>query len=160
MVEAILSLGSNLGDRYGTLDKAIRRLDSHPGISVSKVAAYLETAPVGYLEQGKFINSAVSIETSLSPVELLETVLQIEADLGRKREVRFGPRTLDIDILLYGDLVISSEALTIPHPRLREREFVLVPLAEIAPEKRIPPTGLTAPEMLALLHRQRRPSCS
>ncbi|MCL5982010.1 MAG: 2-amino-4-hydroxy-6-hydroxymethyldihydropteridine diphosphokinase, partial [Firmicutes bacterium] len=100
------------------------------------------------------------IETSLSPVELLETVLQIEAEFGRKREVRFGSRTLDIDILLYGDLVISSEALTIPHPRLREREFVLVPLAEVAPNKRIPPAGLTAPEMLALLHRQRRPSCS
>jgi len=160
VVEAILSLGSNMGDRYGTLDKAISRLDSHPGINVSKVATFLETVPVGYIEQDKFINSAVTIETSLSPLELLEAVLQIEKDCGRKRDVRFGPRTLDIDILLYGDLLINSEMLTIPHPRLHEREFVLVPLAEVAPERSIPPAGLTAPEMLALLHRKRRPLCS
>lgn len=157
MTEACLGLGSNLGDRHGTLDKAVRRLDSLPGISVVRVAAYRETAPVGYLEQGNFINTAVAVDTSLSPPELLRAVRQIEAEFGRTREIRFGPRTLDIDILLYNDLVLESETLTIPHPRLHEREFVLVPLAEIAPEARIPPGGLTAREMLTRFYRQRRP---
>ena len=157
MTEACLGLGSNLGDRHGTLDKAVRRLESLPGISVVRVAAYRETAPVGYLEQGNFINTAVAVDTSLSPPELLRAVRQIEAEFGRTREIRFGPRTLDIDILLYNDLVLESETLTIPHPRLHEREFVLVPLAEIAPEARIPPGGLTAREMLTRFYRQRRP---
>jgi 2-amino-4-hydroxy-6-hydroxymethyldihydropteridine diphosphokinase len=149
-------LGSNLGDRHGTLDKAVRRLDTHPAISVVRVAAYRETAPVGYLEQGNFINTAVAVDTSLSPSELLRAVRQIEAEFGRTREIRFGPRTLDIDILLYNDLVLESGTLTIPHPRLHEREFVLVPLAEIAPEARIPPGGLTVREMLTRFYRQRR----
>jgi len=157
VVEAFLGLGSNLGDRCDTLDKAVRRLDSHPGISVVRVASYRETAPVGYLEQGLFINTAAAVATSLSPLELLEAVQQIEADFGRTREIRFGPRTLDIDILLYGDQVVNSRPLVIPHPRLHEREFVLVPLAEIAPETRIPPAGLTAREMLSQFYRQRRP---
>lgn len=156
MTRACLGLGSNLGDRHGTLDMAVRRLDSHPGISVVKVAACRETEPVGYLEQGNFINTAVAVETSLSPLELLHAVQQIEAELGRTREIRFGPRTLDIDILLYNDLVLESETLSIPHPRLHEREFVLVPLAEIAPQTRIPPGGLTVREMLTRFYRQRR----
>jgi 2-amino-4-hydroxy-6-hydroxymethyldihydropteridine diphosphokinase len=156
VVEAFLGLGSNLGDRCGTLDAAVRRLDTHPAISVVRVAAYRETAPVGYVDQGLFINTAVAIHTTLSPQELLEAVQQIEADLGRKRDIRFGPRTLDIDILLYGDRVLDSELLVIPHPRLYEREFVLVPLAEIAPETRVPPAGLTARETLAHYYRQRR----
>lgn len=156
MTEACLGLGSNLGDRCAMLDGAVRRLDSHPGISVVKVAAYRETAPAGYLEQGNFINTAVAVDTSLSPTELLRAVQQIEAEFGRTREIRFGPRTLDIDILLYNDLVLESETLSIPHPRLHEREFVLAPLAEIAPEARIPPEGLTVKEMLTRFYRQRR----
>ncbi|MBT9171681.1 MAG: 2-amino-4-hydroxy-6-hydroxymethyldihydropteridine pyrophosphokinase [Syntrophomonadaceae bacterium] len=157
MAEAYLGLGSNLGDRCAMLDEAVRRLARHPGISVVRVAAYRETAPVDYLEQGNFINTAVAVNTSLSPLELLETVQQIEAEFGRKREVRFGPRTLDIDILLYGDLVVDGGLLVLPHPRLHEREFVLVPLAEIAPQTRIPPDDLTVKEMLTRFYRQRRP---
>jgi 2-amino-4-hydroxy-6-hydroxymethyldihydropteridine diphosphokinase len=157
VVEAFLGLGSNLGDRHGTLDKAVRRLDTHPAISVVRVAAYRETAPVGYLEQGNFINTAAAVRTTLSPLELLHAVQQIEAESGRTREIHFGPRTLDIDILLYNDLVLESETLCIPHPRLHEREFVLVPLAEIAPQVRIPPGGLTVQEMLSRFYRQRRP---
>lgn len=139
---AYLGLGSNLGDRQGELDRAIACLDHHPDIKLLKVAKYLETEPVGYAAQGLFLNTVVSIETSLAPKDLLAYTQSLEEQAHRVRIVRFGPRTLDVDILLYDDLVQETEELTIPHPRLRERLFVLVPLAEIAPKLRLPPDAM------------------
>jgi 2-amino-4-hydroxy-6-hydroxymethyldihydropteridine diphosphokinase/dihydroneopterin aldolase len=131
---AYLSLGSNLGNREEMLSFAVDALAATPGITVRQVAAVRETDPVGYLEQGKFLNTVVAIDTTLSPRELLLAAQRIEEAAGRVRDIRFGPRTLDIDILLYGSKVIQEDGLIIPHPRMREREFVLVPLIEIAPE--------------------------
>jgi dihydroneopterin aldolase/2-amino-4-hydroxy-6-hydroxymethyldihydropteridine diphosphokinase len=142
-----LSLGSNLGDRAETLSSAVDALAATPGITVRQVAAVRETDPVGYLEQGKFLNTVVEIDTTLSPRELLLAVQRIEDAAGRVRDIRFGPRTLDIDILLYGNKVISEEGLVIPHPRMREREFVLVPFIEIAPHAIVPPDNITIEEL-------------
>lgn len=144
-----LSLGSNLGNREETLSSAVDALAATPGITVRQVAAVRETDPVGYLEQGKFLNTVVEIDTTLSPRELLLVVQRIEEAAGRVRDIRFGPRTLDIDILLYGNKVISEEGLVIPHPRMREREFVLVPFIEIAPHAVVPPDNITIEELCA-----------
>jgi len=146
---AYLSLGSNLGDRAQTLSSGLESLAVTPGITVRQVATVLETNPVGYLEQGKFLNTVVEVDTTLSPHELLLAVQRIENNAGRVRGVRFGPRALDIDILLYGNAVVAEEGLVIPHPRMREREFVLVPLTEIAPGAVVPPENLTAEELCA-----------
>ncbi|MBS3985575.1 MAG: 2-amino-4-hydroxy-6-hydroxymethyldihydropteridine diphosphokinase [Selenomonadales bacterium] len=146
---AYLSLGSNLGDRARMLSFAVEALAATPGIMVRQVAAVRETDPVGYLEQGKFLNTVVEIDTTLSPRELLLAVQRIEEAAGRVRDIRFGPRTLDIDILLYGNKVISEEGLVIPHPRMREREFVLVPFIEIAPHAIVPPDNITIEELCA-----------
>jgi len=151
---AYLSLGSNLGDRSQTISLAVEALADIPGITVLQVATVLETDPVGYLEQGKFLNTVVEIDTTLSPHELLLTVQRIEDKAGRVRGVRFGPRTLDIDILLYGSRVVDEERLVIPHPRMREREFVLAPLAEIAPLAAVPPGNKTVQELYAELLRK------
>lgn len=148
---AYLSLGSSLGDRAEVLSLAVEALTATPGITVLQVAGVLETDPVGYLEQGKFLNTAVAIDTILSPYELLSAVQHIEDAAGRVRHIRFGPRTLDIDILLYGSAVVNETGLTIPHPRMHEREFVLVPLTEIAPDAVVPPDNLTVQELCARL---------
>jgi len=137
-VRAYLGLGSNLGDRHGNLRKALEMLDAREGIDVAEASSFIETDPVGGPEgQPKFVNAAVAVDTTLSPRELLGACQEVERALGRERgpdEVRWGPRTIDIDILLYGDKVIREPDLRIPHPRMHEREFVLVPLAQIAPE--------------------------
>ncbi|MDW7651368.1 MAG: 2-amino-4-hydroxy-6-hydroxymethyldihydropteridine diphosphokinase [Bacillota bacterium] len=148
MARAFLGLGSNMGDRQKELDFAIGRLREHPQITLVRAADYLETDPVGYLDQDKFLNSAAEIETSLSPYQLLAVLQKIEHDAGRIRTIRWGPRTLDIDILLYEDLVLDDPDLTIPHPRMREREFVLLPLSEIAPDAVVPPENLTVSQLL------------
>lgn len=136
MSTAYLSLGTNEGDRLALLRTAVARLAALGPVAVSSV---YETAPVGLTDQPDFWNIAVRLETSLSPADLLTQTQAIEAELGRTRTVRWGPRTMDIDILLFDDTVIDTETLTIPHPRLHERQFVLVPLLELWPEAALPP---------------------
>ncbi|MBU9674671.1 2-amino-4-hydroxy-6-hydroxymethyldihydropteridine diphosphokinase [Planococcus sp. CP5-4] len=135
---AYLSLGSNLGDRKAQLQEAVRLLQANPAISNIEISSIYETAPVGYLDQGAFLNIAVRLETSLSPLELLDACQEVEQTLRRERLVRWGPRTVDLDILLYGQEQLITEKLTIPHPRMYERAFVLVPLRELLPSLVIP----------------------
>ena len=142
-----LSLGSNLGDREENLRGAIGGL-SGEGVEVTRVSGVYETEPVDYLEQGWFLNLVVEGETSLAPAELLAAIGRIEQGMGRVHEVPKGPRTIDIDILYFGEQVVRTEALEIPHPRIAERRFVLEPLAELAPELRDPVSGRTVREML------------
>ncbi len=136
--KAYLSLGSNIGERFKYLKKAISLLNAHPKISISKISSIYETDPVGFEEQNCFLNIVVEINTSLTAMELLNYCLQVEKDLGRIRNVRWGPRTIDIDVLLYNEEIYESNQLTIPHPRMHEREFVLIPLTEINPTIIIP----------------------
>jgi 2-amino-4-hydroxy-6-hydroxymethyldihydropteridine diphosphokinase len=130
-ITAYLGAGSNLGSREEWLSQAIRLLGEHPGIRVEACSAVYETDPVGYVEQPAFLNMAVRIGTLLPPHELLAVMLRIELELGRTREIRFGPRTLDLDLLLYGDREMDTPDLTVPHPRMLERAFVLIPLRDI-----------------------------
>lgn len=149
---AYLGLGSNLGDRHGNLSLALERLNADNRIRVLSVAPFIETAPVGGPSgQPAYINSACGVKTSLDPLELLAVLQNIEMAFGRDRtkEIRWGPRTLDIDILLWDDSRMDSEILVIPHPRLAERRFVLEPLCAIAPGVRNPANGKTVREMLA-----------
>lgn len=133
MSKAYISLGSNQGDRMELLRKAVAMLNAKEATRVLCASSVYETAPVGYVDQPPFLNAVVAIETELSPHELLAACQAIEAALGRVRTVRWGPRTIDLDIILIDDLQIDDERLTVPHPRMAERAFVLVPLAEIAP---------------------------
>jgi len=147
-----VALGSNLGDRVGHLDHAVARLQTV--LRQLKVSRYIETAPVGVSgPQPLFLNAAVVGTSLLSPVELLEALLGIEEERGRRRlrPETVAPRTLDLDLVLYGDLVIDEPQLVVPHPRFRERPFVLEPLAEIAPALVDPVTGLTVSQLLAKL---------
>lgn len=128
-----LGLGSNLGDRRGYLDKALEELGKDNAIKVKKVSTFIETEPYGPVEQPDYLNGVAEIETILDPEELLGVVHDIEQEAGRERIIHWGPRTLDLDILFYDDRVINTEHLTIPHPEIQKREFVLQPLAEIAP---------------------------
>ena len=132
MVEAYLGLGSNIGDREQQLKEAIERLRHEEGIQVQRVSSVYETKPVGYVEQPDFLNLCVQVQTTLAPEILLERCLNIEQALHRVRKERWGPRTMDIDVLLYGDSIIETERLTVPHPRMTERAFVMIPLNEIA----------------------------
>lgn len=131
---AYLALGSNIGDREGYIKKAVELLKAHPQIRVLAVSPLYNTAPVGFIDQPDFLNGAVAVDTVLMPHELLDVCLGIEKRLGRVRTVRWGPRTIDIDLLLYDDLVINGEDLALPHPRMHERAFVLQPLCDIAPD--------------------------
>ena len=133
-MRAYLGLGSNIGDREGFLRAAVECLNACEAITVEKVSSVYETEPVGYVEQEDFLNAAVRIETDLTSEELLATCLAIENELGRRREVHWGPRTIDIDILLFGDMSVEMPALKIPHPLMDKRRFVLVPLFEIFPD--------------------------
>lgn len=133
-----LGLGSNLGDREGNIASALDILAAHPQIRLHLVSALYQTAPVGYTDQPDFLNAVAGIETSLSPQELLDVCLETERRLGRVRTQRWGPRTIDIDLLVFDDLVCQSERLNLPHPRMKERCFVLMPLAEIAPDVQLP----------------------
>lgn len=138
---AYLALGSNLGDRRAAIDAACAALDAHEAIEVVARATPIETAPMYLEEQPTFLNICVCVHTTLTPHELLDACLAIEAQLGRIRRVDKGPRTIDIDIVLFGDVMLEDARLTIPHPGLLERAFVLDPLLEIAPLLRYPPTG-------------------
>jgi 2-amino-4-hydroxy-6-hydroxymethyldihydropteridine diphosphokinase len=142
MPTAYIGLGANLGHREATLRRALELLDGEPGIEVTAVSAFRDTAPVGLRDQPRFLNAAARIETALRPRELLERLLAVEQALGRTRTgPRFGPRTIDLDLLLYGDSMLAEPGLTVPHPRLRERAFVLEPLAELDPTLAIPGLG-------------------
>jgi len=149
---AYIALGSNLGDRGATLLEALKRLSNVDGVTVRLVSQFVRTEPVGGPDgQGEYLNGAAEITVSLAPHELLAALQEIERALGRRREgeQRWGPRTCDLDILLMGDTVLESEELTIPHPRMHERLFVLRPLASIAPRAVHPLLGRTVVELLA-----------
>jgi 2-amino-4-hydroxy-6-hydroxymethyldihydropteridine diphosphokinase len=143
---AYLSLGSNLGDRAANLREAQKRLENVGRILC--VSSYYETEPVEFTEQGWFLNCALALETGLTPQELMKSILRIEEEMGRRRVQKKGPRTIDIDILLFGDQVVNSAEITIPHPAMRQRRFVLEPLAEIAPGTRHPVLNKTIRELL------------
>nr|WP_286181057.1 2-amino-4-hydroxy-6-hydroxymethyldihydropteridine diphosphokinase [Bacillus sp. ISL-37] len=136
--KAYIALGSNMGDRFGYLTQAIIFLESHENITVVNTSSVYETDPVGYTDQDQFLNMVIQVKTSLEPVELLDTCLEIELKLGRKREMKWGPRTLDLDILLYNQENVETEKLTIPHPRMSERAFVILPLLEMDPNLTLP----------------------
>ena len=150
MTRVAIALGSNLGDREGYLRSAIAALQ--PSLSNLRVSTFHDTAPVGVGPQPTFLNATAVGETSLAARALLDTLLAVERDLGRERPFPGAPRTLDLDLILYGDAVIDeAPSLIVPHPRFRERRFVLEPLAEIAPDWRDPVTGQTVEELLRTL---------
>jgi 2-amino-4-hydroxy-6-hydroxymethyldihydropteridine diphosphokinase len=144
--QAALSLGGNIGDVTGSFVETIRRFAETPGVALRRESSIYATPPWGKIDQPSFLNMAVIVETSLTPRALLELCLKVEQDMGRERKERWGPRTLDIDILTYAELVIDEPDLKLPHPRLVERAFVLAPLAEISPELRI--GGLEVAQLL------------
>ena len=128
-----LSIGSNLGDREGYLDMAIEELGRDASVEIQKISTIIETEPYGPVEQPNFLNGVIELETYLDPEEFLSVVLDIENEAGRERIIRWGPRTLDIDIVMFDDMIISTDSLVVPHPEMANREFVLKPMAEIAP---------------------------
>jgi 2-amino-4-hydroxy-6-hydroxymethyldihydropteridine diphosphokinase len=138
---AFVGIGSNLGDREAHLSRAIELLSAEDAIEVSGVSEIRETEPVGPVEQGPFLNAAVQVETELAPRELLNRLLDIERRMGRVRRERFGPRTIDLDLLLYGEEFVDEPGLTVPHPRLKERRFALEPLSDLDPGLTIPGSG-------------------
>jgi 2-amino-4-hydroxy-6-hydroxymethyldihydropteridine diphosphokinase len=147
VARAFVGLGSNLGDREAALRGALELL----GEDVLAVSSFRETDPVGYLDQPPFLNAAAALETGLAPLALLERLLEVERELGRTRDgPRFGPRTIDLDLLLYEDHVIDEPGLVVPHPRMAERRFVLEPLAELDPDLAVPGQGRVS-DLLARL---------
>jgi 2-amino-4-hydroxy-6-hydroxymethyldihydropteridine diphosphokinase len=151
MAVAYVGVGANLGDRASTIAEAVRRLGLLPLTSVRAVSSLRETDPVGVLDQPRFLNGAVALETELEPRKLLEGLLDVERTLGRVRGARrFGPRTIDLDLLLYGSETVDEPGLAVPHPRLHERMFVLEPLAELEPGLIVPGRGCVTGLLRAL----------
>ncbi len=135
---AYLAIGSNMGDRFNHLKNALQLLNNEKELKLVNASSIYETDPVGYENQGPFLNMVIAINTGLSPEDLLKLCLKIEIDLGRKREIRWGPRTLDLDILLYNQENIETEDLIVPHPRMHLRAFVMIPLLEINDNINVP----------------------
>lgn len=152
-VDAYIAMGSNLGDRRANIRGGHDAIRSHESISIVKCSAIIETDPVGPGDQDRYLNAVVHIQTALDPRSLLDALLDIEAQFGRDRgrEIRWGSRTLDLDILIYGEQVIDEPGLSIPHPRLHARSFVLIPLCEVAPELDLPRYKKTPRVLLGVL---------
>ena len=147
-VTAFIALGSNLGDRLAYLRHGVLALETHPHVTITDKSRIFETGPVGGPDnQGKYLNAVVQLETTLGARDLLNTLLEIERVEGRVRVTRWGPRTLDLDVLLYGLEVIDEPGLTVPHPRLHERAFVLEPLSDLAPGLEVPGLGVTVSKL-------------
>jgi 2-amino-4-hydroxy-6-hydroxymethyldihydropteridine diphosphokinase len=150
-VTSYIGLGSNLGDREAFLRRALELLRAEPEIDVTAVSSVRETDPVGLVDQPRFLNAVARIETDLAPRELLDRMLAAERELGRRRDgPRFGPRTIDLDLLLYGDEEVDEPGLVVPHPRLAERRFVLEPLHELHPGLVVPGRGRVSDLLSAL----------
>jgi dihydroneopterin aldolase/2-amino-4-hydroxy-6-hydroxymethyldihydropteridine diphosphokinase len=154
---AYISIGSNLGDRLEYIREAKTKLGQSPEIEIRRASSVYETEPVGYCvkgqgsrgkEQSWFLNMVMELETVVEPLNLLDLLLGIENHMGRKRDLRHGPRNIDLDLLLYDDVISNSDKLTLPHPRMHQRRFVLVPLSEIAPKVVHPSSKKTAKELL------------
>jgi len=155
---AYISIGSNMGDKIANCRNGIAGLAQTEGIAVVRLASCYRTAPVDYLEQDWFINTVVKIKTSLPPTQLLRELKAIETNVGRKPSpVRFGPRILDLDIVMYDDDVIEQKNLIVPHPRMHERRFVLQPVCDINPDALHPVLGLKIADLLALLDGNQQP---
>jgi len=146
--DVIIALGSNMGDREGYLNGAVEKLNAVRGCRVKKVSDFIETPPYGVTDQADFLNGCLEMETLMYPHELLDELHRIEKEAGRERIIRWGPRTLDLDIIFYDDMILQDDDLCIPHVEMHKREFVLKPLCGIAPYKRHPVTGKTVKEML------------
>ncbi|MCO4097383.1 2-amino-4-hydroxy-6-hydroxymethyldihydropteridine diphosphokinase [Macrococcoides canis] len=133
-MKVYISFGSNIGDREYQINEALRKLEQIQDTKLKAVSSLYETAPVGGVVQDDFLNGAAIVETNLTPISFLNEIQRIELELGRERKIHWGPRTIDLDVLLMDDVVIEHERLKVPHPFMHERSFVLIPLAEIAPE--------------------------
>ena len=131
---AYIGFGSNIGDRLAHIQNAIHALSKTEGITLQKISSVYKTDPVGYEAQAHFLNGGAAIQTNQPPLSLLHVLKDIETAIGRKHRIRWGPREIDLDILIYGDMCLQTEKLVIPHPEMHCRRFVLVPLAEIAPD--------------------------
>lgn len=156
MNRVYIALGSNISVRDDYLKQAIKALADRDLIAIKNQSSIYETDPVGYEEQNKFLNQVIEIDTTYTALELLNICQMIEYELGRKREVRWGPRTIDLDILLYNQENMMKDQLIIPHPRMHERAFVLVPLVELDPNLIIPTVNKTVHEQLSLIPNQEK----
>lgn len=148
MATVYVSLGSNLGDRLKSIKRALTEIEESPRVLVNKLSPVYETQPVGPQNQSWFLNQVIEIQTSLDPGSLLEFLSAIENHMGRKREVESGSRNIDLDILLYEDRIVDTDRLVIPHPRMHQRKFVLIPLSQIAPDVYHPVLGKSARRLL------------
>ncbi|HET8968789.1 MAG TPA: 2-amino-4-hydroxy-6-hydroxymethyldihydropteridine diphosphokinase [Gaiellaceae bacterium] len=150
MTVAYVGVGANVGQREETLRRAVELLREADGVDVLAVSQLRETEPVGVVDQPPFLNGAVAIETARTPRDLLDLLLEIERSLGRVRAERWGPRTIDLDLLVYGDEIVDEPGLRVPHPRLHERRFALEPLAELQPDVEVPGWGEVSTLLAAL----------
>ncbi len=146
---ACIGLGTNLGDRLANLKRSLDLFFQLPGVQLEACSNIYETKPVGGPEQGSFLNACISVKSKLAPVELLQAMLAIEHKMKRARAVRWGPRIIDLDLLVYEEITVNTPVLQLPHPRLKERDFVLIPLADIVPQLIIPGVNQTVEQILA-----------
>lgn len=151
VTRAYVALGANLGEREATIRRALALLGDRPGVTVAGVSSLRETEPWGPVSQPRYVNGVAALDTSLDAQALLGVLLDVERELGRVRGERWGPRTIDLDLLLHGETVVDEPGLAVPHPRLHERSFVLEPLTELDPELTVPGRGRVS-DLLARLH--------